>query len=94
MGARMIPRHLLQHDDFEWFLDHGQRWFRVVPLGLDDEGRPLVLRVVPINGSEPTMMAARCRHFPGEWEDSDRYASARLVALNMSGSVRHRGGAR
>lgn len=90
----MIPRHLLTPDDFEWALDHGQRRFRVIPLGVDDEGRAHLLRVVPLNGDEPTTMAACCRQFPDDWEDSDRYASSRLNAIREVARARRRGGAR
>lgn len=89
----MISR-LLQHADFLWALDHSTRRYRVDPVCLDEDGRAHMLRVVPLNGGQPVMMAARCELFPEDWEDSDGYASARLNAISLGASARRRGGVR
>jgi hypothetical protein len=84
----MIARHLLDPDDFEWFLDHGCRRYRLVSLDLDDEGRAHQLRIIPVSGAKPTTVMARCGLFPDEWDDTDRYASARLNAISTNGGSR------
>lgn len=90
----MIPRHLLTPDDFEWALDNSRRLFRVIPLDVDDEGQAHLLRVVPLDGTQPVVMGARCGLFPGDWEDTDHYAAARLNAIRMGARARQQGGAR
>ncbi|MGH1571375.1 hypothetical protein ACRAWG_12600 [Methylobacterium sp. P31] len=95
----MISR-ILQHDDFLWALDHSRRRYRVRPTRLGDQfgnpkpAYPGLVTVVSMNGIHRVVMAERCGLFPDEWEDTDRYASARLNAISMGRRARQRGGIR
>ncbi|MGU3417747.1 hypothetical protein [Methylobacterium sp. D54C] len=82
----MIPRSLTP-DDFVWALDHSRRRFRVretrmpeLPSGLSSCS---YITVVPLDGSRPVVMLARCGLFPHEPIDSDRYATDRLRAIRL-----------
>jgi hypothetical protein len=94
----MISR-TLQLDDFLWALDNSRRRYRVRPTRLGDPFRdarpdyPGLITVVSVNGIHRVVMAARCGLFPDDWEDTDRYASARLNAISMGVRARQRGGA-
>ena len=96
----MIARHLLQHDDFLWALDNSRRLYRVRPTRLGDltfkagETYPGLITVVSLNGVHCQVMAAWCDLFPSAWEDTDRYASARLDAISMGRRARQRGSVR
>lgn len=89
----MISRHL-PHDDLIWALDHSVRRYRVREARSGDSpivrDPSLYLAIVPLNGSPTTVVAPRCGLFPGDWEDSDRYAAARLNAISMAGAARAR----
>lgn len=90
----------LQLDDFLWALDHSRRRYRVRPTRLGDQSFkpgptfPGLITVVSMDSAHRVVMAARCGLFPDEWEDSDRYASARLNAINLGAAARQRGGVR
>jgi len=96
----MIARPLLQHDDFLWALDHSRRRYRVRPTRLGDQfggpkpSYPGLITVVSLDGGRRVVMAARCGLFPHRWQDTDRYASARLNAISMGARARQGGGAR
>lgn len=87
----MISRSL-SNDDFLWALDHSIRRYRIRETR--DGDAPHVrnpshyITIVPLNGGQPTVMAPRCDLFPDDWEDTDRYAGARLNAIAMSGAAR------
>lgn len=87
MIARTLP-----HDDLLWALDHSTRRYRIRETRAGDA--PHIrhpghyITIVPINGAQPTVLAPRCDLFPDEWEDSDRYAGARLNAIAMAGAAR------
>ncbi|SDO59065.1 hypothetical protein SAMN05216360_1294 [Methylobacterium phyllostachyos] len=87
----MIARTLAP-DDRLWALDHSTRRYRVRETQAGDS--PHVrdpdhfITIVPVNGAAVTVMAPRCGLFPQPWEDSDRYASARLNAISMAGAAR------
>lgn len=95
----MISR-TLQHDDFLWALDNSRRRYRVRPTRLGDltfrsgETYPGMITVVSVNGIHRVVIAERCGLFPDAWEDTDRYASARLNAISMGIRARQHGGAR
>ncbi|MCJ2136380.1 hypothetical protein MKK69_20395 [Methylobacterium sp. J-026] len=94
----MIARPLLQRDDFLWWLDNSRRHYRVRPTRLGDltfrfgETYPDFITVVPLDGRKSAVMKAQCELFPDDWEDTDRYASARLNAIAIRAAARQRGG--
>ncbi|MCJ2055651.1 hypothetical protein MKL09_03675 [Methylobacterium sp. J-048] len=96
----MIARPLLQHDDFLWWLDNSRRHYRVRPTRLGDltfrfgETYPGFITVVNMDGEHRVVMKAQCELFPGDWKDTDRYASARLNVIAMGARARQRGGVR
>jgi hypothetical protein len=90
----MIPRHLLQPDDFLWALDHSTRRYRVRPTRLGDlpfrseETYPGFITVIRIDGRKPVVMTERCEVSPDPWIDSDAYADFRLLAISRSHALR------
>ena len=87
----MIARSL-SPDDLAWALDHSTRHYRVRETRAGDsphvrDPAPYIT-VVPLNGAQPTVLAPRCTLFSGGWEDTDRYAIARLDTVAMAGAAR------
>lgn len=87
----MIAR-TLSPDDLLWALDHSTRRYRIRETRVGDaqhiRNPSHYITIVPLNGAQPTVMAPRCDLFPDDWEDSDRYAGARLNAIAMAGAAR------
>ncbi|MCJ2014980.1 hypothetical protein [Methylobacterium sp. J-076] len=90
----MIPRHLLQHDDFLWALDHSTRRYRVREARAGDRPPGPVrsyaglITLVRIDSGALLVLAACCGVSPDEWVDSDAYADFRLLAISRKHALR------